>query len=203
MSEIAISEKKENIERSEESLVQATIRIRADQRNRLEVERRARGTNLADVLRDNLDLAFAVKEELSKIVEGEYDQNDPKNAPRLVHSLLFRVEERILGALDSLSQRIEHGFASHQNGKSKRNNADGSTPSATSASANGNDISVTIENFLSLVTNSEEHSPAIWIGAFLEVVPRLELVGMEQLGELQYKGETWLEEHGYYSANNA
>ncbi len=202
MNENIVNEKQEDVARLEEILVQATIRIRADQRNRLESERRARGTNLAEVLRDNLDLAFAMKEELSKIVEGEYDQNDPKNAPRLVHSLLFRVEERILGALDSLSQRVENGFASNQNGKSKRRDADGSPSSTKPTRANGSDTTATIENFLSLITNSDERSPEIWIGAFLEVVPRLELVGMEQLGELQYKGETWLEEHGFYSGKN-
>ena len=183
-------------------LTQVTMRIRPDQKKRLEMEGRARGTKVADVVRDSLDLAFAMKEELSKIVEGEYDENDPKNAPRLVHSLLFRVEERILSALDGLEERFDKRLAgAAPNGAFPNESAYEHSGADNAYPAIGqNNVAVTIDEFVSLISNSSERAAEIWIGAFLEIVPRLELVGREQLDELKYKGELWLEEHGYYGS---
>lgn len=172
-----------NSEKSKNSLAQATVRVRADQKNRLDAEIRARGGTLADVIRDNLDLAFAIKEELSQIVEGEYDQNDPKNAPRLVHALLFRVEERILAALDDLAQRIESNRLAMQSGANRSGQSVDATPLETT------------KRFLSLAVDLDEHPMAVWVGAFLEIIPRLEMVGEEQLKELAAKGEKWLAEN--------
>ncbi|MCB0336105.1 MAG: hypothetical protein KDD62_07355 [Bdellovibrionales bacterium] len=170
-------------EKSKNSLAQATVRVRADQKYRLDAELRARGGTLADVIRDNLDLAFAIKEELSQIVQGDYDQNDPKNAPRLVHALLFRVEERILASLDDLAQRIDNKrFTTHSG---ENGNGQPLEPTALE----------TTERFLSLAVDLDEHPIAVWIGAFLEIIPRLELVGEEQLKEIAVKGEKWLAEH--------
>lgn len=178
------------------NLLQLTTRIRDDQRKRLEIEHQARGINLSEVIRDNLDLAFAVKNELSKIVEGEYDENDPRNAPRLIHSLLFRVEERILSALDGLAKTFEttlNRFAI--NGTSK-------TGEGASLETNDrNEVSYIVDEFISRIANNSDHPAEIWVGAFLEIVPRIELVSMGQLTDLHEKGGVWLERQGYYVGN--
>ncbi len=181
-------------------LAQVTIRIRTDQKNRLDIERRARGAKLADVIRDNLDLAFAMKGEMSNIVEGQIDANDPTTTPRLVHSLLFRVEERILGALDGLAQRFDDCLGDGSRA-GKSNAARPASTSTVSADENEAGISKTVDEFVSLIANTAHHPAEVWIGAFLEILPRIELVGSEQLDELKEKGELWLEEHGYYIAN--
>jgi len=64
-----MSEAKSKLDGQSRKMIQATIRIRSDQRLRLERERRARGGTFADALRDNLDLAFAVKSELATIID--------------------------------------------------------------------------------------------------------------------------------------
>ena len=166
---------------------------------RLERERRARGGTVADVLRDNLDLAFAVKAELAKIVEGEYDENDPKNAPRLVHTLLFRVEERILGALDTLSRKLGKEF-SHSDAIEVNRATEDSPSNGPALPTQENYMAEVVDGFINLLARDSEHSPEVWIGAFLEIVGRLQLVSGEQLDELKHRGEIWLEEHGYYSS---
>jgi|GEM_PF-3972395 len=179
-------------------MVQATVRIRADQRMSLERERRARGGTLADVLRDNLDLALAVKAELSKIVEGEYDENDPKNAPRLVHTLLFRVEERILAAVDNLSRKLDGdnrsqaatGTAIDVNREADR--------SLAQRHERENYVAELVNGFLNLLVGDAEHSPGVWIGAFLEIVPRIERLSDAQVNDVGNRGDLWLEEVGYF-----
>ncbi len=186
------------------NLIPICARIRIDQKKRLEIECRARGIRLADGVRDNLDLAFAMKEELAKIVEGTFDENDPHNAPRLAHALLFRVEERILSALDNLAIRLETQIGSRAGTRVRDIEAPSrmllSQSIAEQVSSNG--IGETIDDFVSLIASGTEQPLEIWIGAFLEIVPRLELVGADHLNELKYKGELWLEEHGYYAAGN-
>ena len=180
-------------------LVQATIRLRADQKARMESEVRARGGNLADVLRDNIDLAFALKSELSKIVEGEYDEHDPTNAPKLVHSLLFRVEERILNAMDNLSIRLENSLA---NFKTEKVNAITYNEiiepiehkEEVDETIKPINIREHVESFISIVTEDNKYPPTVWLGAFLELIPRIGLINQEQIQELQRKGENWLEE---------
>lgn len=187
------------------NLVPVCARIRVDQKKRLEIECRARGIRLADGVRDNLDLAFAMKEELAKIVEGSYDENDPHNAPRLAHALLFRVEERILSALDNLALRLETQIGSQAGTRVREVEELNRTAidQKLSGQGNSNGVGDSIDDFVSLVAGSTEQPLEVWIGAFLEIVPRLELVGADQLNELKYKGELWLEEQGYYAAGVA
>ncbi len=189
-----------SIQNPELNLAQLTIRIRQDQKRRLDIESQARGIKVADVLRDNLDLAFAMKEELAKIVEGEYDENDPCNAPRLVHSLLFRVEERILGALDSLALRFEKQLNGSQRSMEYQplNN-----PFALSKSKNPqeNNVAQIVDGFISLIAESNNQPPEAWVGAVLEIAPRLDLVDLDQLSQLKHKGGLWLEKQGYYAKN--
>lgn len=175
------------------SLVQVTTRIRSDQKNRLDMESRARGETIADTIRNNLDLAFAMKAELSKIVEGEYDGNDPKNTPRLIHSLLFRVEERILGALDGLSNRIERRIVDFGAYAQRRSAicADENGETGNEPTEEYSEVEI-ISDFISLITDNSEYPMEVWLGAFLEIVPRLELVSLAQLGELKEKGDAWL-----------
>lgn len=173
-----------NVSTRDNSLIQATVRIRKDQRKRLELEINAKGVGLADAIRDNLDLAFAIKEELSKIVEGEYDENDPKNAPRLVHSLLFRVEERILAALDNLAERISHSKPVQTNPLVK-------------------DPAYLIENLVGLLSAHSDYSIEVWLGAFLEIAPRMEMIGDQQMQELEDKGKLWLEENSLFNKKNS
>ncbi len=185
----------DTVQNTNVSLQQSTIRLRVDQKDRLESEVRARGGNLAEALRDNLDLAFAMKEELSKIVECEFDQHDPKNVPRLVHSLLFRVEERILNALDGLSRNMDGKLASLSglaSVNSPRLECHKDLPSADKAifGVDGRELA---EAFVSLVVEDSRYPTTVWLGAFLEIVPRLESVSQEQIKELEYKGEDWLE----------
>jgi len=163
-------------------LIQATVRIRSDQKRRLEQECRAKGVGIADALRDNLDLAFAMKAELARIAEGEYDENDPKNTPRLVHSLLFRVEERILTAFEDLSKRID--LSQNEKGSlgvSKELLREYSPQQITKA-------------FVALIADDSKYDTTVWLGAFLEIVSRLHLVTQVQLDELERKGSDWLEE---------
>ncbi|MCB0320969.1 MAG: hypothetical protein KDD60_08585 [Bdellovibrionales bacterium] len=153
---------------------------------------------MVDVLRDNLDLAFAVKAELAKIIEGDYDENDPKNAPRLVHALLFRVEERILGALDGLALKLDKKLS--QSGESPQT-ANRYDSESDLSSGEANLIEELINGFINLVAPNSDQPQEVWIGAFLEIVPRLALVADEQLEELKHRGEMWLEEHGYYASD--
>ena len=120
------------------------------------------------------------------LVEGEYDDNDPANTPRLVHSLLFRVEERILSGLDSLAESLDKRLPLPNSG----------TKIDILAADHVFGISDTVKKFVSLIADNDEHSTEVWIGAFLEIVPRLELVGSAQLSDLRQKGRMWLEEHG-------
>lgn len=175
------------------TLVQQTIRLRADQKARLDDEVRARGGTLTDALRENLDLAFAMKAELSKIVEGEFDQTDPASAPKLVHSLLFRVEERILGALDGISRMMEEKLfnGSVTDGAFHRNG--GRTDKVSESVRSPRELA---EAFITLLTEDSDYPTAVWVGAFLEMVPRLRLVTDEQIKELEHKGEEWLEALG-------
>lgn len=163
-------------------LVQATVRIRSDQKKRLEQECRAKGVGIADALRDNLDLAFAMKAELAKIAEGEYDESDPKNTPRLIHSLLFRVEERILTAFEDLSKRIDVKQESRASVEVSKEALGEYSPKQI------------IKAFVALVADDTKYHTTIWLGAFLEIVPRLHLVTQGQLDELQRKGRDWLAE---------
>jgi len=165
----------------EKDLVQATIRIRKDQKSRLSSESISRGGTLADIVRDNLDLAFAVKSEMAKVIEGEFDESDPTNAPRLVHTLLYRVEERILSAIEAIDRRpVSRSNSSLQE-------------------ENGQYFENIINAFLNALVGNSEYEPEVWIGSFLEIVSRLEFVPQEQLRELSKRGEAWLSEKNYYS----
>lgn len=156
-----------NVEKSAR-LTQATIRIRRDQRKWLTDEVAVKGGNIADAVRDNLDLAFAIKSELASIAVGEYDEGGPKNTTKLVHSLLFRVEERLLLAFDELARKIEH------------------TPRATDS--NGANIDNVVQKFCDQIVGETQFSKEVWLGAFLEIVPRLNLLGEAQIRELEEKG---------------
>jgi len=184
----------EDRENENDDLAQISVRIRKDQRSRLEGEQRARGTRLADVVRDNLDLAFAMKAELAKIVEGEFDNNDPANAPRLIHSLLFRVEERILAGLDRLAEDFELRF-SMLNGNSVSHPSTGEERKDP-MEVRKRKLSETVSNFISMIAENNELSKEVWLGAFLEIVPRIDLVGVQQLSDLEEKGKRWMAERG-------
>lgn len=183
----------------EPSLAQVTARIRHDQKRRLEVEGRARGVTLADVLRDNLDLAFAMKEEMATIVEGPYDGNDSKNAPRLIHSLLFRVEERLLGALDGISRQLSSRAVVDCPVRGERTNVPARSAEASGEESGEVKLADAIDEFVPCMAGDTEQPLEVWIGAFSEIGPRLELIGADQIRELKYKGGLWLEEHGYYA----
>ena len=158
------------------NLQRITIRIRRDQVSRLEIEQRARGETFADVLRDNLDLAFSVKEEMAKAIQGQYDAKDPQNAPRLVHSLLRGVEERILAGLDNLARLFEKHFTGVKGGQQQsdiNHLLDEENYRYEPAPLAHREV---IDEFLNMITDSNDYPVAPLIGAFLEVVSRMKLV---------------------------
>lgn len=193
----------DNLAQNDQSLAQVTARIRHDQKRRLEVECRARGVPVADVLRDNLDLAFAMKEEMATIVEGPYDGNDAKNAPRLIHSLLFRVEERLLGALDEISRQVSSRPLGDCPMRGERTNMPAKISEASGEESGDVKLADAIDEFVPCMAGDTEQPLEVWIGAFSEIGPRLELISADQIRELKYKGGLWLEQHGYYAVIDA
>lgn len=193
----------DNVAQIEPSLAQVTARIRHDQKRRLEVECRARGVPVADVLRDNLDLAFAMKEEMATIVEGQYDGNDSKNAPRLIHSLLYRVEERLLGALDEISRQLSSRSLVNCPMHGERTNIPARNAEPSGQESGDVKLADAIDEFVPCVAVDTEQPLEVWIGAFSEIGPRLKLISADQIRELKYKGGLWLEEHGYYVVADA
>lgn len=155
-------------------LIQETIRIRADQKKRLKDECQAKGGTVADALRDNLDLAFAMKSELANIAVGEFNENDPNKTTMFVNSLLFRVEERILNAFDDFTKKMVDGPKPSLNDQ----------PQITAKEL--------VEKFVDLIVDETEYSTSVWVGAFLELVPRISLISSDQLAELERKGDSWI-----------
>jgi len=133
-----------------------------------------------------------MKEELASIVEGEFDNNDPSNAPRLIHSLLFRVEERILAGLDRLAEDFEIRFSTLHGNELSPAKAEDMRKSASNGRRNK--VSDTVSSFVSMVADSNELPKEVWLGAFLEIVPRIDLVGVQQLSDLEEKGKRWIAE---------
>jgi hypothetical protein len=194
MSELML--KKEN---QSPQLVQGTIRIRKDQKKRLEDECRAKGGTVADTLRDNLDLAFAMKSELANIAVGQYDENAPGNTTMLVHSLLFRVEERLLAAFEELAKKLDakgSGRSMPITVEQQKIQFDRLELDDDKVISINNPQNI-IEQFVSLVVSDSSYPTAVWLGAFLEIIPRLSMISKHQLEELQQKGGQWLEDQRY------
>ncbi|MCB0319278.1 MAG: hypothetical protein KDD60_00050 [Bdellovibrionales bacterium] len=168
-----------------EGLIKRTVRLRREQWSRLEGESRARGNKIADVLRENLDLAFSIKEEFAQVLETNGAETAIDSAPRVIHSLLFAMEQRVIAALDGLARKLD--------------TAPITLASSEDVSANEaeDELLPRLERLVRLIAPEDQSSAKLWLGCMLNISQRLEAIkGTELEDKLRTEADEWLVANG-------